>query len=61
MPRKKENIAKHSAAELQTMKAAGDTHSDWNVAARKAVPDGSDPDDAIKPRSMRCCAPMSSR
>jgi uncharacterized protein (DUF4415 family) len=30
------------------MKAAGQTQSDWDEAARKAVPDGSDPDDAME-------------
>ena len=48
MPRKKENIERHSAAELQAMKAAGKTRSDWKAAARKPVPDGSDPDDAVE-------------
>jgi uncharacterized protein (DUF4415 family) len=31
------------------MQAAGQTQSDWNEAARKPVPDGSDPDDAMEP------------
>jgi uncharacterized protein (DUF4415 family) len=48
MSRKKENIEKHSAAELRAMQAAGQTHSDWNAAARKPVPDGGDPDDALE-------------
>ena len=31
------------------MKAAGKTESDWNAAAMKPAPDGSDPDDAMEP------------
>jgi len=48
MSKKKENIERHSADELQAMKAAGHTQTDWNAAARKPVPDGSDPDDAME-------------
>jgi uncharacterized protein (DUF4415 family) len=49
MNRKKENIETHSAAELQAMRAAGHTHTDWDAAANKPVPDGSDPNDAMEP------------
>jgi len=48
MSRKKGNIVRHSAAELEAMKAAGKTETDWKAAAMKPVPDGSDPDDAIE-------------
>jgi uncharacterized protein (DUF4415 family) len=37
------------AAELQAMRAAGKTQTDWNAAARKVMPDGADPDDAMDP------------
>jgi uncharacterized protein (DUF4415 family) len=48
MSRKKDNIVRRSAAELQTMHAAGKTGTDWTAAAAKPVPDGSDPDDALE-------------
>lgn len=49
MSRKNENIAQHSAAELEAMKAAGRTQTNWKAAAKQPVPDGSDPDDAMEP------------
>jgi len=49
MSRKKGHIVRHSAAELEAMKAAGKTETDWRAAAMKPVPDGSDPDDAMEP------------
>lgn len=48
MARKKGNIFRHSAAELEAMKAAEKTHTDWKAAAMKPVPDGSNPDDAME-------------
>jgi uncharacterized protein (DUF4415 family) len=48
MSRKKGNIVRYTAAELDAMKAAGKTLTDWKAAAGKPVPDGSDPDDAIE-------------
>jgi uncharacterized protein (DUF4415 family) len=48
MSRKKENIERHSADELRALKAAGQTGSDWDLAARKPIPDGGDPDDAME-------------
>lgn len=48
MSKKKENIVKHSEAELRVMKAAGQTRTDWTAAAQKPLPDGSDPDDAME-------------
>ncbi len=44
MSRKKGNIVRHTAAELDAMKAAGETRTDWKAAAAKPVPDGSNPD-----------------
>jgi uncharacterized protein (DUF4415 family) len=49
MSRNKGNIVRHSEADLRAMKGAGDIGSDWEAAARKPVPDGSDPDDALEP------------
>jgi uncharacterized protein (DUF4415 family) len=49
MNRKNGNIVRHTAAELNAMRAAGETRTDWTAAATKPVPDGSDPDDAMKP------------
>jgi uncharacterized protein (DUF4415 family) len=46
--RKKENIVRYSEAELQAMHARGETRSDWEAAARKPLPDGADPDDAME-------------
>ena len=48
MSRKKGNIVRRSAAELEAMKAAGKTHTDWKAAALKPVPDGMNPDDAME-------------
>ncbi|HEY6520871.1 MAG TPA: BrnA antitoxin family protein [Roseiarcus sp.] len=48
MSRKKENIVRHTAPELDAMKVAGQTHTDWTAAAGKPVPDRSDPDDAME-------------
>ena len=48
MSRKKEPIVRFSAAELEALKEAGKTESDWKTAATKPVPDGSDPDDAME-------------
>jgi uncharacterized protein (DUF4415 family) len=30
------------------MKVAGETHTDWEAAAQKPIPDGSNPDDAME-------------
>ena len=49
MTKKNGNIVRYTAAELDAMKAAGKTRTDWKAAATKSVPDGSDPDDAMKP------------
>ena len=38
-----------TAAELDAMKAAGKTRTNWKAAAAKLAPDGSNPDDAMKP------------
>jgi uncharacterized protein (DUF4415 family) len=48
MRKKNENIERYSTAELQAMKAAGRAGSDWEAAARKPLPSGDDPDDAME-------------
>jgi uncharacterized protein (DUF4415 family) len=48
MRRKKENIVRHSAVELEALKTTGKTLTDWKAAGSKAVPDGSDPDNAME-------------
>ncbi len=48
MGRKKDDIVRHTVAELQAMQAAGKTRSDWTAAAEVALPDGGDPDDAME-------------
>ena len=48
MSRKKDNIVRHSVAELEAMKSAGKTQTDWEAAAARPLPDGSDPDDAME-------------
>jgi uncharacterized protein (DUF4415 family) len=49
MSGKKEDNVSYSEAELRAMRAAGETGSDWDAAAKLPVPDGSDPDDAKEP------------
>jgi hypothetical protein len=48
MSKRQGNIETRSQAELQAMKAAGQTHTDWDAAGHLPVPDGSDPDDAME-------------
>jgi uncharacterized protein (DUF4415 family) len=49
MNRKNVSIVRYTAAELDAMKAAGKTHTNWRVAAEGPMPDGSNPDDAMEP------------
>jgi uncharacterized protein (DUF4415 family) len=39
---------KHTAAELRTMEKRGESKTDWKAAAKKPVPSGRDPDDAME-------------
>lgn len=48
MTTKKERIVSYTDDELKALKAAGGSKSDWAVAAGHALPDGSDPDDAME-------------
>ena len=49
MNKKNGSIVRHAAAELDAMKAAGKTRTNWKAAAAKPAPDGSNPDDAMEP------------
>ena len=49
---KKKRIVRYTAKELEALKKRGVAGSDWKRAAKQAVPDGSDPDDAIEPVRM---------
>jgi uncharacterized protein (DUF4415 family) len=48
MSRKSGNIARHTAAELRAMEKRGEVKTDWKAAAKKPLPSGRDPDDAIE-------------
>jgi uncharacterized protein (DUF4415 family) len=47
MSRKSGNIVKRSAAELRAMEKRGGNKTDWKAAAKKPLPSGRDPDDAM--------------
>jgi uncharacterized protein (DUF4415 family) len=48
MSRKSASIVKRTAAELRAMRTRGEIKSDWKAAARKPLPSGRDPDDAME-------------
>lgn len=48
MSRKSGNTAKRTAAELRAMQKRGEIKSDWKAAAKKPLPSGRDPDDAME-------------
>jgi uncharacterized protein (DUF4415 family) len=48
MKKKSEHIVSYTAAELREMERRGESKSDWKAAAKKPLPDGSDPDDAME-------------
>ncbi len=48
MKKKSKHIVSYTAAELRTMERRGGSKSDWKAAAKKSLPDGSDPDDAME-------------
>lgn len=48
MKKKSEHIVSYTAAELKAKRARGESRSDWKAAAKKPLPDGSDPDDAME-------------
>jgi uncharacterized protein (DUF4415 family) len=48
MKKKSGHIVSYTAAEMRAMEARGESKSDWKAAAKKPLPDGSDPDDAME-------------
>jgi uncharacterized protein (DUF4415 family) len=48
MSRKSGNIAKHAVAELRVMQKRGEVKTDWKAAAKKPLPSGREPDDAME-------------
>jgi hypothetical protein len=48
MSNKSGNIVKHTAAELRRMEKRGEVKTDWDAAAKKSLPSGGDPDDAME-------------
>jgi uncharacterized protein (DUF4415 family) len=47
MRKKSRNTVKRTAAELRGMSKRGEIRSDWKAAAKKPLPSGRDPDDAM--------------
>lgn len=47
MRKKSERIVSYTTDELIAMRARGETHSNWEEAAKRPLPDGNDPDDAM--------------
>jgi hypothetical protein len=47
MATKRKRIVRYTGKPLEVMRTAGKVGSDWKHAAKIAVPDGRDPDDAI--------------
>ncbi len=48
MSKKSEHIVRHTDAELREMKRRGEVMTDWRAAAKKPLPSGEDPDDAME-------------
>ena len=48
MSRKSENIVRHRAADLRAMERRGEVKTDWKKAAKKPLPTGDNPDDAME-------------
>ena len=48
MNRKSASTVKRSEAELRRMAKRGEIKSDWKAAAKKPLPSGRDPDDAME-------------
>ena len=48
MSRKSGHIVSRTAAELRKMQKRGAIKSDWKAAAKKPLPSGRDPDDAME-------------
>lgn len=48
MRRKSGSIVRRTAADLQTRRYQGKSKVDWKAAAKRPLPSGSDPDDAME-------------
>jgi uncharacterized protein (DUF4415 family) len=48
MSRKSKSTVKRTAADLRAMHKRGEVMTDWKAAAKKALPSGRDPDDAME-------------
>lgn len=48
MKRKSRYIVSYTDTELRAMEKRGESKTDWKAAAKKPLPDGSDPDDAME-------------
>jgi|SRR6185437_17094067 uncharacterized protein (DUF4415 family) len=48
MSKRSGHIVKHTASELRAMEKRGETKTDWKAAAKKPLPSGRDPDDAME-------------
>jgi uncharacterized protein (DUF4415 family) len=48
MSRKSGNTVKRTAAELRAMAKRGEVRTDWKAAAKKPLPSGGDPNDAME-------------
>jgi glutamate synthase domain-containing protein 1 len=48
MSRKSRKIVKHTVAELRAMEKRGEVKTDGKAAAKKPLPAGRDPDDAME-------------
>ncbi len=48
MSRKSGNIVRYTDAELRAMQKRSESKSDWKAAAKKPLPSGRDPDDAME-------------
>lgn len=48
MIKRSENIVRRTAAELRARRLRGETNVDWKSAAKRTLPSGRDPDDAME-------------
>ena len=48
MSRKSGHTVRYTDAELRKMERRGEVKTDWKAAARKPLPSGADPDDAME-------------
>jgi hypothetical protein len=48
MKKKSANVVRRTTTELRRMAKRGEIKSDWNAAAKKPLPSGRDPDDAME-------------